>query len=172
MIDVNITLEQRAEIDALFKSVKAQARAVGIPFSTHIVPRVEINTRAVRRFGMCRKIGDVFTIEIAAVVLTADECFVAQTLAHELLHTCQGCQNHGAKWQEYASRMNQAYGYHISRTNSYEEAGVEKKTVSGAKYCMQCVDCGVVIERYRMSNFVSHPERYRCRCGGKFKRIL
>ncbi len=159
------------DINAIFEKVKAQALTLHIPFSTEIAPNVEINYRAVRRFGMCRKTGSVFTIEIAAVLLSADEFFVAQTLAHELLHTCWGCQNHGALWQNYANCLNQAYGYHISRTNSYEEAGIDAPK-QNAPYRMQCIQCGVVIERYRMSSFVRQPQKYRCRCGGKWKRIL
>ena len=47
-----------------------------------------------------------------------------QTLAHEVLHTCPGCRNHGALWKEYAARMNGAYGYAISRTGTCEALGV------------------------------------------------
>ncbi|MGN0536458.1 MAG: SprT-like domain-containing protein [Acutalibacteraceae bacterium] len=159
------------DVNAIFEKVKAQAKALNIPFSTNIAPNVEINTRAMQRFGMCRKTGDTFTIEIAEVLLSADEFFIEQTLAHELLHTCRGCQNHGTLWQQYADRLNRAYGYHISRTNSYEEMGIEAKKHE-CKYRMQCMKCGVIVERYRMSGFVSHPEKYLCRCGGKWKRIL
>ena len=157
---------QRAELDVLLQEVIAEARALSIPVSEHILPHVKINKRAVGRFGACfanRKTG-TFQIEISDVLLEAPAA-CRQTLAHEVLHTCYGCQNHKKRWHRYADMMNSAYGYEISRTNTAEKLGVQSKRV--AKYIVACSDCGAEIPRTRKSRVVSHPEEYRCaKCGG------
>ena len=91
-----------------------------------------------------------------------------QTLAHEVLHTCPGCRNHGALWKEYAARMNGAYGYAISRTGTREALGVAD--VRPVRYRLVCERCGQEFCRSRRSPLVDHPERYRCRCGGVLRR--
>ena len=105
------------DCDALLREVTAQAVALGIPVSQKVEPHVVINTRAATRFGCCIFDGKTgcFRIEVARRVAEGPEMSCRETLAHELLHTCYGCQNHGARWKEYAQRMNNAYGYHIRR---------------------------------------------------------
>ena len=106
------------EFDALLARAVEQARALGIPVSARISPRVAVNRRAVTRFGCCIRRGGEYVIELSERLLEAEERACMQTLAHEVLHTCPGCRNHGALWKEYAARMNGAYGYAISRTGT------------------------------------------------------
>ena len=106
------------EFDALLARAVEQARALGIPVSARISPHVAVNRRAVTRFGCCIRRGGEYVIELSERLLEAEERACMQTLAHEVLHTCPGCRNHGALWKEYAARMNGAYGYAISRTGT------------------------------------------------------
>lgn len=153
------------DIDALLAQVVREARAVGIPVSKHISPQVKLNRRAVARFGCCRKVGDVCYIELSARLLEAGEGPVRETLAHEVIHTCWGCRDHGARWKSYAARMNGAYGYHIQRTGTWEAMGLpDKRPVN---HLLVCDRCGLEIKRAKASALVQHPERYRCRCGGR-----
>ena len=155
-------------VDALLRDVISQAIGLRIPVSRAIEPHVRINRRAVGRLGACfsnNKDG-TFWIEIAEVLVTADEFACRQTLAHEVLHTCYGCQNHKQRWRHYADLMNQAYGYHIARTESLERLGIERK--SNARYLVECTQCGAEIPRVRRSRLIDHPEEYRCaKCGGQ-----
>lgn len=157
-------------VDALLQEVIAQARALHIPVSEHILPHVRINKRAMGRFGACfanRRDG-TFLIEISDVLVTAAEQACRQTLAHEVLHTCYGCQNHKKRWHHYADMMNTAYGYRIKRTDSPERLGVERKDV--VRYLVRCTSCGMEVPRARRSRLVAHPEEYRCaKCGGHLK---
>lgn len=154
-------------VDELLQEVVAQARALNIPVSDQIQPHVRINRRAMGRFGACfanRREG-TFLIEISDVLLTAEKKACCQTLAHEVLHTCYGCQNHKKRWHHYAQLMNEAYGYRIERTDSPERLGVARKDV--VRYLVRCTACGVKIPRARRSRLVTHPEEYRCaKCGG------
>lgn len=153
------------DFDALLPRVLEQARALGIPVSGRIAPHVRVNRRAATRLGCCIRQGREFTIELSARLLEADERACRQTLAHEVLHTCPGCGNHGAVWKGYAARMNAAYGYEIARTGS---AAGEKPP----RYLLVCRGCGAQFQRMRRSPLVEHPERYRCKCGGYLTRIF
>ena len=156
------------DVNTRLARVIAQARAVKIPVSSNISPVVVLNSRATGRFGCCIRKNGGFTIELSSRMLGAEEKAVMQTLAHEVLHTCYGCSNHGARWKGYAARMNAAYGYEIARTDSCEKLGVpDTKKV---RYLLVCTKCGAQIRRSRRSPLVDHPERYRCRCGGALER--
>lgn len=159
------------DCDALLREVMAQAAALGIPYSGKIEPRVGINDRAVTRFGCCtynRGTGE-YRIEVARRVAEGPEGKCRETLAHELLHTCYGCRNHGKRWKSYAEKMNRAYGYAIARAATNEEMGVAASRPY--RYLFRCDRCGAEFGRYRASAFTRHPERYRCKCGGRLKAL-
>ena len=158
------------DFDALLALVLEQARALGIPVSPAIEPRVEVNRRAVSRFGCCVRRGRRYAIQLSACLLEAEETACRQTLAHEVLHTCPGCQNHGALWKEYARRMNAAWGYAITRTGTCLELGVHEQRP--VRHLVECTACGAQFRRARASSLVVHPERYRCKCGGSLRRVF
>lgn len=150
--------------DRLLQVVIAEAKALNIPVSCRIEPNVVINSRAKTRFGCCIKKGDNYIIELSDKLIDAPEASCRQTLAHEILHTCRGCRNHGGCWKQYAGKMNAAYGYQISRTQTHEALGIAN-TIP-VRYVLVCQNCGAEIKRARMSKLVRNPERYRCKCGG------
>lgn len=153
------------ETDKLLARVIAQAKAIKIPVSDRICPQVRLNRRARTRFGCCIRKGGAYTIELSARLAgEGSEAAVLQVLAHEVLHTCYGCSNHGTRWKGYARRMNAAYGYSISRTDKFEDLGIgDDRPV---RYWVVCTRCARRIPRMKRSPLVDHPERYRCRCGG------
>lgn len=157
------------DVDGLLAKVIKRAQTLEIPVSARIVPAVRLNTRAVSRFGCCRGVGEGYVIELSARLLAAGEGPVEETLAHEVLHTCWGCKDHGARWKGYAQRMNAAYGYYITRTGTWEAMGLEEQKAD--RYLLVCRACGLEFRRAKASRLVSHPERYRCRCGGELKRL-
>lgn len=118
-------------LDALLAKVIAQARQAGIPVSPAIDPKVRVNRRARTRFGCCIQKNGRFYIELASQLLSAREQAVCQVLAHEILHTCRGCANHGLRWKDYAQRMNELYGYGVERTDSFEKLGLEDPVFLG-----------------------------------------
>lgn len=157
------------DCDALMKEVIEQAQALGIPISKRIGAHVILNPRAVSRFGCCRRQGGEYIIEVATRIAEGPEKSCRDTLAHELLHTCPGCQNHGARWKMYAGQMNKAYGYNIKRAATEQAMGTAQ--VRPFKYLLRCERCGAELGRYRASPLTRYPERYRCRCGGRLKRV-
>lgn len=157
------------DCDALLREVMIQARQLGVPISSRIEPHVVVNRRAVTRFGCCKYVGDKCIIEVADRVAEGPEQSCRETLAHEVIHTCYGCRNHGKRWRSYAERMNRAYGYNISRASTAEKLGVEE--TKPCKYLLRCQSCGAEYRRYRASPLTRYPERYRCKCGGRLKLI-
>ncbi len=151
-------------LDIMLSQVISEARSLSIPVSRHIAPQVVVNTRARTRFGCCRSLGRQYVIEVAAALLSAEAQAIRQVLAHEVLHTCPGCANHGQQWRHWADVMNRAFGYRICRTHSPEALGVED--VRPVRYLVVCRSCGKSIPRMKRSSLVEHPERYRCKCGG------
>lgn len=152
-------------IDGLLALAIAQARAVKIPVSGEIDPHVRLNRRARTRFGCCVRRDGRYTIELSALLAEqGTQDAILQVLAHEVLHTCYGCSNHGKRWKGYAQRMNDAYGYRIRRTDNYTQLGIEDDRP--VRYWVVCAKCGRRIPRMKRSPLVDHPERYRCTCGG------
>lgn len=155
-------------IDSLLALAIAQARAVKIPVAREIEPHVRLNRRARTRFGCCVRRDGRYTVELSAqLAREGSEEAVLQVLCHEVLHTCYGCSNHGARWKGYARRMNEAYGYHIRRTDNYEGLGLADDRP--VRYWVVCARCGRCIPRMKRSPLVDHPERYRCTCGGALR---
>ena len=127
------------------------------------ITKWEINTRAIQRWGQCKKRNGNFIISISHKALET-------TVLHELLHTVDGCMNHGNNWQKVANQVNMCYGYNIKRTTSTEEKGIEREPY---KYVVKCQNCGIKVGRYKMSSLIQQPQNWKCGCcGGKFERIL
>lgn len=151
-----------------------ECMALNIPISTNIDPNIIINRRARSRFAACKRKGAyLYIIEVGEALLQAERCAVKNILAHEILHTCYGCYNHGKRWKFYADKMNRTYGYHITTTTTYEELGLEvpdrKKTIH---YVIVCQKCGHKFYRQKKSKLVTETDQYRCKCGGKLKCCL
>lgn len=161
---------RKEEIEICMAQIIEECRAINIPISRHINPQITINRRAHSRFAACKKIKATssYEIEVGEMLLQADVKWIKNILAHEILHTCYGCYNHGKRWKAYAAKMNQVYGYEISTTSTYEKLGLNeperKKTIN---YVILCQKCGQKIYRQKKSRLVTHTNEYRCKCGGR-----
>lgn len=162
----------RTDIEKYMKEVIAECHSACIPISSRISPYTVINRRAHSRFAACKRqtkfTGTNYIIEIGEALLKTDKRTVKNILAHEILHTCIGCYNHGKKWKMYAAKMNQIYGYQIKTTATYRELGLqEPERKRKINYIITCEKCGNVIYRQRKSRLIVNTNHYRCRCGGK-----
>lgn len=99
------------------------------------VIKIDINTRAKKRWGQCRKIGNNYIIEVNQILLREDTDIdgLKNTIIHELLHTCKGCMKHTGEWKQLAEKVNRYYGYNIKRCDSayanYEESDENGNTI-------------------------------------------
>lgn len=161
---------EQEELDRLMGEIRGELRELGIPISKKLIPCVKINTRAKRRLGCCYFTQAGCMIEVSAAIL-GDRELLRLTLVHELLHTCPGCRNHGAKWKAWAQQAGEAMGLDIRRTVPVE-GEVKPLRQEEIKYVLICESCGARIQRRRMSKAVKYPWRYRCKCGGQLRREL
>lgn len=153
----------------------AELDAIDIEYAKNII--WQVNTRAKRRWGLCKHNPDgTYTISISSRLLAdnVDNDGAKNTIIHELLHSVKGCMNHKAEWKYQADKVNRAYGYNIKRCSSSEEKGVERIEIPREiKYQFKCKECGKVYSRTRASRFTKNWERYRCGvCGGEFTKIM
>jgi hypothetical protein len=159
-------------LNKLLKIAISEVKALNIPVSDNIYPEVIINYRAKKRFGAC-KIKTVknikhFQIEIGSALSVSGDDIIKGVLIHEILHSCEGCCNHGKLWKKYADMINRNYGYNIKRTSTYEEYGIkDKKEKITYRYKICCSNCSRTSYRIKKSNIVKYPNKYRCICGGK-----
>lgn len=162
-------------LNSILKEVIDEARELKIPVSAYIAEEVRVNPRPKKRFGCCRLVEGKYRIEISEFVLDCDEGKIRSVLAHEVLHTCKDCSNHGPLWKEYAGRMNRRHGYQIRRVSSLEEMGIEEMQGPSAgslqedriRYIIKCTKCGREYPRQRFTCVMKKINAYRCQCGGK-----
>jgi len=154
------------EVDLLLIYVQDQATRLNIPISEHTNPHVLWNTRSTKRLGCCYTGKDKnykYTIEISASLPRAGIKQCLNTLAHEILHTCPDCHNHGSLWKSYAARMSRTYGYDIHRVTDATANGIAlpKRNVT-YHWQITCQSCGNRFFRQRDCSVTSHPDQYRC----------
>lgn len=150
---------------------KRELDSLGIQYGN--VVEIKINSRAKKRLGLCTLTPAGYVIEISNILLadSVDVKTLKETIIHEILHTCDGCLNHGKKWKALADKVNAEFNYSISRCANAAAIGIkiEPPTI---KYLLFCEQCNTVFFRSKMTKVVQHPENYVCRCGGEIKRIL
>ena len=150
------------KLNGLFKDVMNDMDRLKIPYSKSF--SAKINTRAVRRRGACKKKDGRFIIELSVYCLDDPDAEIKNVIAHELIHTCPGCFNHGDNFKAYMDKLN-AHGYSVATAYTGEAPELEQN----AKYKIVCKSCGQTFYRMRMSDVVKYPDRYKCTCGGKLE---
>ena len=155
------------DLNKLFIECMEDVKAVGLKPGT--IVSVTINSRAKKRWGLCRATNGVYSIEISNRLLDDSVADIAakNTLVHEIFHTCPNCMNHGTEWQRCADIVNKHYNgyYTISRTTSSAEKGLEpigrvRNDVN--KYVLYCNGCGREWHYKRAGKVIQHPQNYRC----------
>jgi predicted SprT family Zn-dependent metalloprotease len=136
-----------------------------------------INTMATRRWGQCRKRPDGYHININKCLCDGKhETGLKATLIHEILHTCEGCMNHGPRWKHWAQIVHEHTGLIIQRTDSAQNKGFSTETYSvkrmPIKYQLMCKRCGYSTYYCRRTKVVQRYKDYRCgKCGGELELI-
>ncbi len=122
----------------------------------------EIDKRSKRRLGVCRynmRMGYTYhTIGISNWLLKDfDDKTIKNTIMHELIHTFEGCNNHGYEWQRYANMVNKKLGYNIKRLSNVqalcENNNINYEEFNNAryKYKITCKHCGNVHMQFKLS---------------------
>lgn len=151
----------------LYESVRDDMDKLNIPYEKNV--SIKINHRAKRMYGCCRKIEGKFVIEISDFLLSDLQNEIKNTIAHELIHTCYGCFNHGKRFKHYCTKLNEL-GYNVTTTYKGDEINQIK---SNARYVVVCEKCNIKTYRMKKSKLITNPELYRCsKCRGKLQVFL
>ena len=160
MSTVNPTLQAR--IERIFTKVVADAKAVGVPHGP--VASVKVCHRR-NEVGVCKARRDgLFEIAFSEVFAELDDRDVADTLMHELIHTCPGAFNHGPVFKRWMHRVN-LHGYRVT-VAEYSKAAQAMRSAdiaaSGDEVILVC-DCGCRFVKSRRTKVAQHPGNYLCR---------
>lgn len=174
------------DLQKVFNNCITMMDEIGIDYGK--ITEIKVNTRATQRWGQCRhkfvgrdangnpKYNN--SINISSILL--DERVpiesLQNTIIHEILHTCPGCQNHGPNWKRRADKVKRELGYDIKRCDSNADKGVSNSIVAEyhrPKYIVKCKGCGMEVGQQRMCLIVQHPEWWRCGiCKSEFERVM
>lgn len=103
------------------------------------------------------------------------ERFLKETIIHELIHTLDGCNNHGKRFQHFAGKVRNELGYNVGTYASQEERELYYRMFEKKKreYSIECPECG-----YRWSYKIKcktykNAEHYFCPdCRVNLKRVV
>lgn len=128
-----------------------------------------INTKMTKTLGRCTEYhgreGSEYTIEINNNYLrTADSENVHATIMHEVIHSVDGCLNHGPKWKSIAKEVSKAYGFkNIERiTYDNEYAKILEK---GFRHYVKCPNCGKIWKFSKKDKRVKAVINHHAHCG-------
>lgn len=164
------------DLQVIAKQCMRELDVLGIEYGE--IVSFEVNKRAKKRWGQCKVVSrNKYSINISYRLLEDDAPMIAlkNTVIHEILHTCNGCWNHGETWKNHADKVNRVYGYGIKRCSSAEEKGIKeiKEDPKKIKHRFVCKGCGQTVDRMRESKFTKYHTLYRCgRCGCKFDKVF
>ena len=108
----------KAHYTDLIKECIVKLDALNVPISKDIL--FKTNT-GFSRFGFCKKTPRGETAFVIAInKWFEDDLGLIETIMHELVHTVDGCYNHGAKFHKIAEMINQEYNLNITVVGHYK----------------------------------------------------
>ena len=160
-------------LNELLEIAKEKCSSVGIPYGN--ITDIKINNRLSRAWGRClTKNHKDFWIEINGKYAkdefsTNDN--IIEVICHEIIHTCEGCWNHGYKFMQYGKLLTAAYGIIVQATDNAENRTIDSIAWKNSKkYAVKC-NCRT-IHKDRMCDIIKYPQIFKCtKCKGNFERI-
>ena len=141
----------------------------GIPIPAGKICPYVGNLQSTHAFGRCvKKPDDTFQILLNDCIRD-DEDQMRKTIAHELVHTCPGCFNHGNSFKHVALMVQIRLGIVVTRTSKIKEgSSMDISRRMKAKYKITCTKCGTVSYRTRACALTKDPDKFQCsKCRGK-----
>ena len=165
-------------LNILVQDAKDVLDDLGIEYGP--IATVTINSRAKSRWGRCKRVGDVYHIEISSDLMYDDVEWESamNTMIHELLHAHKDRMCHTGEWKRCANLVNRKYPiYNIKRCSSAEERGVVRAKPT-YKYKLMCDGCNSINYYQKETKAIvkiraqGNQSGYRCgRCGSTMLRV-
>lgn len=168
----NLTNEEVIKFNELVVECKQMLEDIKIIIPQNIT--FNTNSRYTRRLGNCRRFiaTNNFEISIATHVVIGDDVdytTTKNTLLHEMLHTLDGCFNHGKTWKYYASLVKKNYGFDISRTGEITKKHQDVLNMGKVIKTLKCESCGKEFSFPETSKYIKKYNDFTCKCGGDLK---
>ena len=155
------------DLNELLKLCEEYLDAIDIPYGN--VVSIKRNNRLKKSCGRCwhydpyyedgKRMYKYHKIEISGTLFNegVTEKAIMVTIIHELLHSCDGCQNHGDLFHKYANLVNDCYDMDIDtkcskkRGNMIDSARIESNDYP---WVFTCTECGHSYRYDRMPQWV------------------
>lgn len=139
------------ELQKEFDKCKEQLVQLGYTSISNKNYELVLNNRLTFTMGQCVYIKgwQDFRIEISSKFLEmATLKQVQEVLMHELCHTLRGCDTHRGRWKKVVKKVNERYGYNISRCSDFQY------DFTPVRYIVRCQNCGAITEYRRQTQLV------------------
>ena len=153
---------KKTELNEMLQMVIDDYESIGL-MTGCIRPEITINNRTKTTLGRCFRKRQantyLYNIELSGKILQSEELTI-DTLYHEVLHTVEGCFNHGEKFKHYARIIKKELNVTIERTADPKEYGLQGRE-KDAKYILTC-SCGQQYYYYRKSKVIKNYQNCIC----------
>ena len=141
----------------LLKDVSKELFGI-LPFR-YVMPHVEIkNLKSC--LGRCHRITEnYYQIQLSRYLLDCDIQLIKNVIAHELIHTVNGCFNHGSSFIRYTNLINKIfpqYKVEVKNTNKQFKENIDYK------YQLTCEKCGAIFYRHRLPKYKDNLKHSSC----------
>lgn len=141
-----------------------------------------LSNKAKRVFGRCRRMSSTqYTIFInQAYLKTGTPEHIHNTIMHEVIHSVDGCMNHGPDFKRVGAKVNKYFVFTPIQRCSTDESYREEVLVQYYKYQLVCTKCGETwnymrctkkLKALAQSKTASHSTNNGCRCYGPFNLV-
>ena len=104
---------------------------------------VSINPRFRHKLGCCSldKKTLFYKIQISKVFMEICPDKIKNTMMHELIHSVNGCMNHGPNFQHLAALVNRKFGYNVKTHSDVPEYSKYLNETKHYRYKLMCNTC-------------------------------
>lgn len=131
-------------LEQIMHTCKQQLVSLGFTELNSKYYNLEINSRFRNKLGQCcyNRKSMFYTIKISKSFIQVCPEYVSNTMMHELIHSINGCMNHGPNFKHVAKLVNDKFGYNVSTTAYYDSYNMYLKNTKNYKYKVKCSHCG------------------------------
>lgn len=135
---------QLCDLNQMLEDCKKELTSVGYDEVQNKYYSVSINSRFRKKLGCCSydKKSYFYKIQISKIFMEISPDKVKNTMMHELIHSIDGCMNHGPKFQYLASLVNSNFGYNVRTHSDVPEYSKYLNNTKQYKYKLLCNTCG------------------------------
>lgn len=123
------------DIQNLYQEVRQELIAIDIPIQDAVLELSDFRTIP----GKCVYQDNKYKIQIMRKIASNKNIkLLKKVIAHELLHTIKGCDNHKEEWLNYAHKAESAYNYGLFKGHDINTLFHKELPVVSQFKCLKC----------------------------------